>query len=354
MNTLKSTLPTIKKAKWKSIWAGDWSLLGCSDWGEFYTRAMKVKGERFLNQVVFLYKSGRVSTWVEEKDIERFSKHLAKVIGSNIVSIKKVCTEFQRQTDIALRFMKDYQGIVAREVYKNYLKIIRNYYRLHIQVKYLSDALPEQLLKKYLPYLEKARLYAEPVFTTVISFDIHFAKSLGKKVNVDPRLILVATKDEIADYFRYDIFPKVSVLKKRWLTSALIISRRSFNLFTGQDAKRIEKALLPQSHGLINGQPAYKGKATGKVRVVWDPDNSKDFKKGDILVTNMTRVEFLPIMKKSAAIITDAGGVLCHAAITARELKIPCIIDTKIATRVLRDGDLVEVDADKGVVRKIK
>ena len=59
------------------------------------------------------------------------------------------------------------------------------------------------------------------------------------------------------------------------------------------------------------------------------------------------------LMKKAAAFVTDGGGILCHAAIMARELKKPCVIGTKIATQVLKDGDLVEVDADKGIVRKI-
>jgi len=59
-------------------------------------------------------------------------------------------------------------------------------------------------------------------------------------------------------------------------------------------------------------------------------------------------------MKKAVAVITDEGGITCHAAIVSRELKIPCIVGTKIATRVLKDGDKVEVDADKGVVKIIK
>mgnify|MGYP001564748046 CR=1 FL=1 len=59
-------------------------------------------------------------------------------------------------------------------------------------------------------------------------------------------------------------------------------------------------------------------------------------------------------MRKAAAFVTDEGGILCHAAIVARELKKPCIIGTKIATRVFKDGDMVEVDATKGIVRKIK
>jgi pyruvate,water dikinase len=68
----------------------------------------------------------------------------------------------------------------------------------------------------------------------------------------------------------------------------------------------------------------------------------------------MTRPEYVPLMKKAAGIITDEGGITCHAAIVSRELKIPCVIGTKIATKVLKDGDMVEVDADKGIVKILK
>ena len=65
----------------------------------------------------------------------------------------------------------------------------------------------------------------------------------------------------------------------------------------------------------------------------------------------MTTPDFVPAMKKASAFITDEGGITCHAVIIAREMKKPCIIGTKIATQILKDGDLVEVDADNGVVR---
>ena len=68
----------------------------------------------------------------------------------------------------------------------------------------------------------------------------------------------------------------------------------------------------------------------------------------------MTRPEFLPLMSKASAFITDEGGITCHAAIVAREMKKPCIIGTKIGTKALKDGDMIEVDADKGVVKIIK
>ena len=68
----------------------------------------------------------------------------------------------------------------------------------------------------------------------------------------------------------------------------------------------------------------------------------------------MTTPDFVPLMQKSAAIVTDIGGLLSHAAIVSREFNIPCIVGTQYATKVFKDGDMVEVDADKGVVRKIQ
>lgn len=76
-------------------------------------------------------------------------------------------------------------------------------------------------------------------------------------------------------------------------------------------------------------------------------------KLGDILVSIATDPDIVPAMKKAAAIVTEQGGVTSHAAIVSRELNIPCVIGTKIATRVLKDGDRVEVDANKGIVKKI-
>lgn len=104
----------------------------------------------------------------------------------------------------------------------------------------------------------------------------------------------------------------------------------------------------------IPGMAASLGKVQGKARIIMTAKNIAQVQKGEILVAPMTRPEHLPGMKKAVAIITDDGGITCHAAIVARELGIPCIIGTKIATKVLHDGDLVEVDANKGIVKIIK
>jgi len=102
------------------------------------------------------------------------------------------------------------------------------------------------------------------------------------------------------------------------------------------------------------GKKAFGGKVDGVVAIVNTINDLHKIKSDSILVSYATGPELLPGMTKCRAIVTDVGGITCHAAIVSRELRVPCIIGTKIATQVLKDGDLVEVDADNGVVRIIK
>ncbi|NQU98808.1 hypothetical protein HQ533_05035 [Candidatus Woesearchaeota archaeon] len=114
------------------------------------------------------------------------------------------------------------------------------------------------------------------------------------------------------------------------------------------------------SQNIIKGRTACHEKVKGKVTILRESlsgtlkEDIKKMPEGNILVTEMTAPDMILAMKKASAIVTDVGGLLCHAAIVSRELKKPCIIGTKVATKVLKDGDFVEVDANKGVVKKIK
>ena len=102
----------------------------------------------------------------------------------------------------------------------------------------------------------------------------------------------------------------------------------------------------------FKGIPASPGTVTGKAKIIFNPRGA-NINKGDILVTSMTNIDFVPLMSKASAIVTDEGGLLSHAAIVSREMKKPCIVGTKISTKVLKDNDLIEVDANKGIVKKI-
>ena len=105
---------------------------------------------------------------------------------------------------------------------------------------------------------------------------------------------------------------------------------------------------------VIKGLPASPGTGCGKAHVILDPADIDQFKSGEVLVTEMTAPDWVPAMKKAKAIVTDSGGMTCHASIVSRELGIPCIVGTKsrgaAATTVIKDGQEITVVATDGVV----
>lgn len=115
----------------------------------------------------------------------------------------------------------------------------------------------------------------------------------------------------------------------------------------GKDFDIVVKTEAPTTKGQI----AYPGLVKGKVKIISSREDMHSFEEGNVLVASTTTPDFLPAMKKSAAILSEHGGVICHAAITSRELKIPCIVGLKGITKTLKNGDMVEVDANTGIVR---
>ena len=104
------------------------------------------------------------------------------------------------------------------------------------------------------------------------------------------------------------------------------------------------------SEPLVTGLGAGPGVASGRVRVLRSVDEAPRLKAGEVLVAPMTTPDWVPAMRRAAALVTDGGGITCHAAIASRELGVPCIVATRQATTVLRDGELVTVDSGAGAV----
>ncbi len=114
--------------------------------------------------------------------------------------------------------------------------------------------------------------------------------------------------------------------------------------------KEKEAAVIGKGQILLKGETASAGVYVGKVRVINNPSELRKIEKGDILVTTMTTPDMVPAMQKSGAIITNEGGMTCHAAIVSREMGTPCLVGTEHATEILKDGQTVTVDASSGVV----
>jgi phosphohistidine swiveling domain-containing protein len=188
-----------------------------------------------------------------------------------------------------------------------------------------------------------------------------FLKDIAEKNNIKYSDMSSYTTQDVRNILKNSkkLTPKELTQRKR---SAFMVYETGVDvkMFYGQDARSMLKAANDvkkhfKGGDVVVGQVASVArgnKIRGIVRVIHNPAEEK-FKKDEILVASMTRVEFIPLMRKAKAVVTDEGGIACHAAIISRELGIPCIIGTKVATKVFKNGDLIELDTKKGTISKI-
>jgi len=194
-----------------------------------------------------------------------------------------------------------------------------------------------------------------------------------KKINFDPLLLMkFLTLNEVKSWIKNeltdeDIQDKIRSRKNHGFVYLNLRSKNQEIIDDLAKIKQIQKYFLKldkeskktKSGDEISGQVAYNPKKTIKGSVVIIKDKSELKVKnhlinGRILVAIQTTPHFIPYVKKAKAIITDEGGLTCHAAIIARELSIPCIVGTKTATQILRDNNLVEINTDNGTIKIIK
>ena len=196
---------------------------------------------------------------------------------------------------------------------------------------------------------KKSSFWATHYFSLVL-------KEISRRVKIPLELIKQMAVPEVSNIFNKR--PKINELQKRLKKSVFYWNDIGVEALTGETEDKTIKLLLGHEKldGIkeIKGLCASIGKVIGKVKVCKSVTEISKVKQGDILVAIMTRPDYVIAMKKASAIITEEGGITSHAAIVSRELGIPCIIGTKIATKVLKDGMEVEVDADNGIIKIIK
>lgn len=136
--------------------------------------------------------------------------------------------------------------------------------------------------------------------------------------------------------------------------------RNEIKVFEGNEAYSITEDLEKEylhtegKNKSIKGYTASQGYVKGIAKIVLTHKDFSKFKHGDILVTSMTKSDFMPLIKRAGGIVADEGGISSHTAVVSRELDKPCVIGTKRATKLIKDGDLIEVRANHGSVRILK
>lgn len=180
----------------------------------------------------------------------------------------------------------------------------------------------------------------------------------GKRLNLTSDEIVLIQSDEIADLLVGDKLDVREVISKRQKGFAILWIDGKVAAVFGDEALLIQKMMPTEEKAEklqeIRGRSASPGVIQGVAKVLLSYTDVNKVDRGDILVASMTTPDYISAMEKAAAFVTDEGGITCHAAVVSREFGVPCVVGTKFATKVIRDGDIIEVDADKGTVKKIE
>ena len=347
--TIKISIPKDVHVAWER----DFSFLGCYLIAEQHLVEMKRYIGVGYSMCAFFHDRSHVVFYRSEADEENFDSGIATRLLKERGYAKHVTDKLRKLTDEFGSFFKKERKL-SRGNIKKFFRTANEHFSFHLAVFWSADYIVKNDLRKknrtLYKLLEKARKYNE-----------HILPDLENWIAKQDPIISLLRPRECEKYVLRGKKPSVSVLKARQKSAFVYFDEKNRYLLTGKQAvgykKKYDEAFLRRhllSENAIKGRPVFPGRYKGRVRVIERFEDFRKIKKGEVLVAPITRPAYNIYIRKAGAIVVDEGAILSHASILARELKIPCIIGTKIATKVLKNGDLVEVDADKGIVKIIK
>ena len=181
--------------------------------------------------------------------------------------------------------------------------------------------------------------------------DIPIPKELQEKPSIEDDLVLRLAKYAIEIEKHYGMGMDIEWALDSDNGELYIVQARPETVCSSKEVKKVEsQQMSAQSKRLLRGLPAAPGMVAGKAHVILDTKGISTFQNGEVLITEMTSPDWAPAMRKALAIVTNSGGITCHAAIVSRELGIPCVVGTNTATTTIKTGQLITVDATHGIV----
>jgi phosphoenolpyruvate synthase/pyruvate phosphate dikinase len=215
------------------------------------------------------------------------------------------------------------------------------------------------LSKDFIDFVDDARKFVHfRTFRTDCMYRSGFLifnlfEEIAERMNITLQEFLGLTQEEVITFL--EKMPSIYQIRERMKEYGSVGLNGNVIILEGKNLEDYKKSQKQEQHSAseIKGVCAFPGKIKGTAKIVRNKTMLNKIQPGDILIAPMTFPDFIPAMEKAAAFVTDEGGILCHAAIVSRELKKPCVIGTKIATKVFKDDESIEIDAEKGIVRKI-
>jgi phosphoenolpyruvate synthase/pyruvate phosphate dikinase len=326
----------------------------------FYQVAVKLSENSKIKK---LFVAGNTKSIVAE--LKKYSEYNS-IIEKHIQKYEWINTEYVSGGWSREKWMGLFQKALTDNVppKKKLEEILNNFEELN---KKRRDAINElKPTKEVLHSLDalaefiSQRDWTKGYFTRALLSYNKLIDEIGKRIKVSRSDIFSYSYLELDRALQTDkAMPVKEIASRKKDGFAIVIKGGKFELVTGKN--KINKVINNEGifepfKKMVNihefrGLSASAGFIRAKARVLEDASMIGELQKGEILVTYMTTIEFIPAFRKAAAVVTDEGGVSCHAAIISREFKLPCIVGTKIATRVVQTGDLIEVDANRGIVK---
>lgn len=373
-----STIKFIKNRKdWIRVWDFHFSIWFLDRLIEMHLKYPERLGNENRN-TLHLFKNGSESAYFLQGEIDKLKSVRKKKLlnrrlidnhyKSALLSIKKM-DKFSRK----LQFKNNSEDGELELIleYSELLKDLLSYYRasrpeiFEIVEEMIRKDNPKKIsyYKKLIDRYGHLRLDIKRAWLKAEQRARKLKTKVASNMGIKSSELEYLTTDEISKLYGTKKYNFKNLVKKRKFCIFGIIHGKKIIIDKKEEVKLIFNLLelkIKKGTKEIKGKIASRGFLVGRVRLIPQTNyqemikRAKMFKKGEILVTGMTQPDIMFACRKAGAIITDEGGITSHAAIISRELNIPCIIGTKIATRVLRDGQLVEVNANKGVVKILK
>jgi phosphohistidine swiveling domain-containing protein len=340
--------------RWEKRSAVPFSLTTCSYIAQQYYYDMKEFADgNFYEHFLFIIKNKMATAYHIASENDDVVQKIAEKHFSSISDAKNMCRNFRVLSDTLMQELNHpTEYFFDKGNFRRFEKMIGEYLPNYLCFMRAVDFLSEDMKDEIFPLLEAGRNYTEPVYGLIDKKIRDIAEHAARSFAVDSFYL---TNQELRDIILFEKSVNADEVHDRKSICGVYSENGNVVLLTVEQVEEFERT-LQQAVGdkdEVSGACAVAGNASGRVKIVLNPNTAVNFEDGDILVAEMTRPDFLPLMQRAAAIVTDAGGILCHAAITARELGIPCVIGTKVATSVFHDGDVVEVDAERGIVKKL-
>lgn len=327
----------------------DISFLSCSVFGECYFNSLRKIFKINNFSIIFWYmrEDKNVIFYRSSQENQNFSKQLAEEFLKEPDYAEKTAKKLIELTDEINSFLKENKTLDQLLKHWSYfIELYSTFFTYHQVVYWTAEYLinnqeklnNKDLINKLVKIFDAAYKYNENVVPDI--------EKLIKELGLGDY-----TYQEINQY-------KLKEAPKNKNSSLLFLDDQVF-ILNSSEGEALNKAIQKDynkslTNKEITGLIANKGLAKGPVRLILDLAKLDQCQKGDILVTTMTRPQYNSLIKNVAGIITDEGGLLCHASILAREFNIPCLVGTKNATKILKDSDMVEVDANNGVIKKLE